>query len=69
VVLCILAWAGDGKGQILHTFALRRRHSSQAREVYFLPGLFRRVLGSSTGAVEDIQRDDCDRLQLCYLST
>lgn len=41
---------GDG----MHTLALRRRHSSQAREVYFLAGRLRRALGSSAGVAEDI---------------
>lgn len=53
------------EGKILHTFALRRRHSSQAREVYFLPGLFRRVLRSSAGFVEDMQRDGFDGPRIC----
>lgn len=39
----------------MRTLALLRRHSSQAREVYFLAGLLRRELRSSVGVAEDIQ--------------
>lgn len=48
------------------TLALRRRHSSQARDVYFRPARLR-LAGSSAGAAGGMSRSSLELIHAFYL--